>query len=60
MDVPFRGLHAHKERITYKKAGDGFLVYALCDKPGYVFDFSFKMDSTWKRFSMCLRGTTKT
>ena len=49
MDVPFCGLHAHKERITYKKAGDGFLVYALCDKPGYVFDFSFKMDSTWKR-----------
>ena len=41
--MPFRGLHAHKVRITYKKAGDGFLVYALCDKPGYVFDFSFHL-----------------
>lgn len=49
MDVGWRGMHKKKERITYKKAGDGFLVYALCDDGGYVFCFAVKFDPRWKR-----------
>jgi hypothetical protein len=49
MDVPFKGAHIGRERITYKNAGDGYLVYALCDSIGYVFSFLLKFDNKWNR-----------
>ena len=49
MDVAFQGLAKGKERITYKKAGDGFLIFALCDSNGYLWTFNIKFDSLWKR-----------
>ena len=49
MDIGFRGKHQHKQRITFKKTGDGFLVYALCDSAGYVFAFFVKFDNKWER-----------
>ncbi len=48
MDLAFKGLHKHKERITYKRAGDGFLVYALADR-GYTYRFLVKCDNKWDR-----------
>ena len=35
----FQGLCRYKQRITFKKAGDGFLFYALCDTSGYLYQF---------------------
>tara|TARA_R110002050_G_scaffold289140_1_gene441648 strand:+ start:236 stop:1993 length:1758 start_codon:yes stop_codon:yes gene_type:complete len=49
MDIGFRGKHKHKQRITFKKTGDGFLVFALCDSAGYVFAFFVKFDTQWCR-----------
>jgi hypothetical protein len=48
MDIPFKGSHSGKERITYKKAGDGFLIYALSDSNGNVFSTSIKCDNQRK------------
>ena len=41
MDISFQGSHADKQRITYKRAGDGFLVDALC-ADGYCYSFYFR------------------
>lgn len=47
MDVPFKGRCRFKSRINYKRAGDGFLVYALCDASnGYTYSFQVSFDST--------------
>ena len=35
----FQGMCSFKQRITFKKAGDGFLFYALCDSMGYLYQF---------------------
>jgi hypothetical protein len=45
MDLAFKGRHEGKERIIYKRAGDGFLVYALCDTNGFVYSFTVKFDN---------------
>ena len=39
--VGFQGHHKDKQRITYKKEGDGFLADALCSD-GYTFAFHFR------------------
>ena len=41
MDISFQGQHRDKQRINYKRAGDGFLVDALCSG-GYCFSFYFR------------------
>jgi hypothetical protein len=38
--IGFQGYHADKQRITYKKEGDRFLIDALCDE-GYMYTFYF-------------------
>ena len=40
-DIGFQGRHKDKQRITFKKVGDGFLVYALC-ADGYTYSFYFR------------------
>ena len=39
--IGFQGHHRDKQRITYKKEGDGFLADALCSD-GYTFAFHFR------------------
>jgi len=47
MDISFQGRCRYKSRIKYKRAGDGFLVYALCDAlNGYTYSFQFSFDTT--------------
>ena len=46
MDVSFKGWSAYKSRIKFKRAGDGFLNYALCDPEcGYTWAFYFQFDT---------------
>ena len=46
MDISFKGRSTHKSRIKFKRAGDGFLVYALCDPSnGYTWAFYFLFDN---------------
>ena len=46
MDVSFKGRSAYKSRIKFKRAGDGFLNYALCDPEcGYTWAFYFQFDT---------------
>ena len=35
-DIGFQGLHKDKQRVTFKKVGDGFLVDFLCSD-GYTY-----------------------
>ena len=39
--IGFQGNHRDKQRITYKKEGDGFLADALCSD-GYTYAFHFR------------------
>lgn len=39
--VGFQGNHKDKQRITYKKEGDGFLADCICSE-GYTFAFHFR------------------
>ena len=39
-DIGFQGQHKDKQRISYKRVGDGFLVDALC-ADGYTFSWYF-------------------
>ena len=49
-DLGFQGQHPDKERITYKSAGDGFLVYSVCDAASaYTHDFRPKMCTRWDK-----------
>ena len=41
MDIIFQGRHKNKQRVTYKKVGDGFLVDALCAE-GYTYSWYFR------------------
>ena len=50
MDLAYQGQHQDKERITYKKAGDGFLVYSCNDAASaYTYDFRPKMCTKWNK-----------
>ena len=50
MDRGFQGQHIDKERIPYKSAGDGFLVFSCNDaESGFTFDFNPKMCTKWDR-----------
>ena len=40
-DISFQGRHKDKQRVTYKRAGDGFLVDALCSD-GYTYSWYFR------------------
>ena len=40
-DIGFQGRHKDKQRITFKKVGDGFLADALC-ADGYTYSFYFR------------------
>ena len=44
MDISFQGQHSDKQRISYKHAGDGFLVDVLC-ADGYCYSFYFRNQS---------------
>jgi hypothetical protein len=39
--IGFKGNHCDKQRVSYKREGDGFLTDALCDR-GYTFSFFFR------------------
>ena len=39
--VGFQGMHKDKQRITYKKEGDGFLADCICSD-GYTYSFHFR------------------
>eukprot|EP00117_Sycon_ciliatum_P014658 scpid46239/ scgid14827/ PiggyBac transposable element-derived protein 4 len=46
MDISFKGRSAFKSRVKFKRAGDGFLAYALCDPvTGYTYSYQFQFDN---------------
>ena len=46
--VGFQGNHKDKQRITYKKEGDGFLADCICSD-GYTFAFHFRHQDASKK-----------
>ena len=46
--IGFQGNHRDKQRITYKKEGDGFLADTICGD-GYTFSFHFRHQSASKK-----------
>lgn len=55
--IGFQGNHQDKQRITYKKEGDGFLVDAICFD-GYTYGFCFRnqpvsnVDAAFKTYKL--------
>lgn len=47
--VAMQGQHGDKLRITFKKAGDGFMCDAICDD-GYTFSFYFRNMPSPKKY----------
>jgi hypothetical protein len=58
--IGFQGNHKDKQRITYKKEGDGFLADCICSD-GYTFAFHFRHQDaskkSWKHSSapLCMQ-----
>ena len=48
--IGFKGRHADKIRVTYKKEGDGFMCDAVCDH-GYTFSFYFRNEPPPSKYS---------
>ena len=46
--IGFQGNHRDKQRITYKKEGDGFLADCICSD-GYTFAFHFRHQAASKK-----------
>ena len=46
--IGFQGHHRHKQRITYKKEGDGFLADCICSE-GYTYCFHFRHQEDSKK-----------
>ena len=54
-DAGFQGRHPDKQRVTFKKEGDGFLIDALCDN-GFTMTFYFRnmpAPAKWTRKGFC-------
>ena len=54
MDCSFQGKHKYKQRVIYKKGGDGFLVDALCAE-GYKYSWYFRNQLAprkWKDYGL--------
>ena len=49
-DIGFQGQHKDKQRISYKRVGDGFLVDALC-ADGYTFSWYFRNQTAPKMWT---------
>ena len=49
-DIGFQGQHKDKQRISYKRVGDGFLVDALC-ADGYTFSWYFRNQAAPKMWT---------
>ena len=49
-DVAFQGQHQDKQRISFKNAGDGFLVDTLCSE-GYTFVWYFRNQVAPKKWT---------
>lgn len=50
MDVGFQGNHIDKQRISFKRKGDGFLTNALCLDGGYCYTFYFRNQPVPKKY----------
>ena len=54
--VGFQGRHRDKQRITYKKEGDGFLADCICSD-GYTYAFHFHHQPASKQLWIHLTST---
>ena len=49
-DIGFQGNHPDKQRIGFKRKGDGFLVDTYCLKGGYTYSFYLRNHPSPKKF----------